>query len=130
MKALILLTGIALFTSGFMSNEFATANTTVVKAAPTNQQFNYFRGHRMANDVSLNWSISDPVNAASFTVMFSYDLEYWYELDVIPATNSQTYKYRDVTALPGTTHYKVIAMQKDLSFTESPVETVRIVKRK
>jgi hypothetical protein len=130
MKALILLTGIALFTSGFISNEFDRSATAVVKKArPSNQHFNYFRAHRMANDASLNWSIGNPVDAASFMILFSYDGQYWYEVETIPATGASVYKYRDVTCQPGITHYKIVAIQKDLSSAESTVETVRIVKR-
>ncbi|HEX4957482.1 MAG TPA: hypothetical protein VFV46_04840 [Lacibacter sp.] len=130
MKAFILLTGIALFTSGFISNEFDRSSTAVVtKAKPSNQHFNYFRAHRMANDASLNWSVGNPMAAASFVILFSYDGEYWYEVETIPATGAAVYRYRDASALPGTTHYKIVAVQKDLSTVESSVETVRIVKR-
>jgi hypothetical protein len=129
MKALILLTGIALFTSGFISNEFAPAKTVTVKAKPTNQHFNYFRAHRMASDASLNWSVGNPMEAASFMIMFSYDGQYWYEVETISATGAAVYRYRDATVQPGTTHYKIVAIQKDLTTTESTVETVKIVKR-
>ena len=130
MKALILLTGIALFSSGFISNEFNHSSAVVVKKAkPSNQHFNYFRVHRMANDASLNWSVGNPMDAASFMIMFSYDGQYWYEVETIPATGGAAYKYRDVTCQPGTTHYKIVAIQKDFSMVESPVETVKIMKR-
>lgn len=130
MKAIILLTGIALFTSGFISNEFAQSTTAVVKKAkPSNQHFNYFRVHRMASDASLNWSVANPMEAASFMIMFSYDGQYWYEVETIPATGATVYRYRDATILPGTTHYKIVAIQKDLSMVESAVETIKIMKR-
>jgi hypothetical protein len=128
MKALILLTGIALFTSGFISNEFTSSKSEVVKTKPSNQHFNYFRAHRMANDASLNWSVGNPIEAVSFTIMFSYDGEYWYELESMSATGAAVYRRR-VKADPGTTHYKIVSMQKDFSTVESPIETVKIVKR-
>jgi hypothetical protein len=128
MKALILLTGIALFSSGFMSNEFTNSAPAVVKAKPSNQHFNYFRAHRMANDASLNWSVANPMEAVSFTIMFSYDGEYWYEQESVSATGAAVYRKR-VKADPGTTHFKIIAMQKDFSTVESAIETVKIVKR-
>jgi hypothetical protein len=69
------------------------------------------------------------MEAQSFTIFFSYDGQYFYELETIAATGSATYRYRDVTALPGVTYYKIVARQNDQSTTESPVESVRIVKR-
>jgi hypothetical protein len=130
MKAFILLTGLALFTSGFISNEFTASKAVTGKAKPSTQHFNYFRAHRMASDASLNWSVGNPMDAASFMIMFSYDGEYWYEVETIPATGDAVYRYRDVTVLPGTTHYKIVAIQKDFSTAESNIETVKIVKRK
>lgn len=130
MKALILLTGIALFTSGFISNEFNHSTTAVVKKVkPSSQHFNYFRVHRQKDDASLTWSVANPMEAASFQILFSYDGQYWYEVETIPATGAAVNKYRDATCQPGTTHYKIVAIQKDFSMVESTVETVKIMKR-
>jgi hypothetical protein len=130
MKTLILLTSIAFFTSSFTSTEITSVTSAVIKKGkPFNQHFNYFRVHRMANDASLNWSIANPMDVAAFMIKFSYDGQYWYDVETIQATGAAVYRYRDVTVLPGTTHYKIVVIQKDLSTVESTVETLRIVKR-
>lgn len=128
MKSFLLFAGI-LFTSGSFASERPSVAPVVSAKAAVPQQFGYFRVHRMANDAMLTWSVSNPMEAQSFTIFFSYDGQYFYELETIAATGSPTYRYRDVTALPGVTYYKIVAQQKDMSTTDSPVESVRIVKR-
>jgi hypothetical protein len=129
MKLLILLTGLALFASSFISYNAPVSQTATAKKTSSSQQFTYFRAHRMANDISLNWGVSNPLEASAFTIMFSYDDTYYYELETLPANGSSTYRYRDVTALPGTTYYKIIVKQVDNSTVTSAVESVKIVKR-
>lgn len=129
MKSILLFAGILIASGSFASFPPSVKPVGSVKAAATPQQFGYFRVHRMANDAMLTWSVSNPMEAQSFTVFFSYDGQYFYELETITATGSPTYRYRDVTALPGVTYYKIVAQQKDMSTTDSPVESVRIVKR-
>lgn len=128
MKSFLLFAGILVASGSFASEKSSVAPVVSVKAAVP-QQFGYFRVHRMANDAMLTWSVSNPMEAQSFTIFFSYDGQYFYELETIAATGSPTYRYRDVTALPGVTYYKIVAQQKDMSTTDSPVESVRIVKR-
>lgn len=129
MKSVLLLAGILFVTGSFASSNPSVTPVVSMKAAAMPQQFGYFRAHRMANDAMLTWSVSNPLEAHSFTIFFSYDGQYFYELATIDATGSATYRYRDVTALPGVTYYKIVAQQKDMSTIDSPVESVRIVKR-
>lgn len=129
MKSFLLFAGILFASGSFASEKSSVAPVVSVKAAAMPQQFGYFRAHRMANDAMLTWSVSNPMEAQSFTIFYSYDGQYFYELETIAATGSPTYRYRDVTALPGVTFYKIVAQQKDMSTTDSPVESVRIVKR-
>jgi hypothetical protein len=93
------------------------------------QSFSYFKVHRMADDASLNWGVTDPQAALSFTIWRSYDGVYFEQLDEVEATGYATYKYRDNTVFPGTIYYYVVAHQAD-GTVASGTEVLRIVKRK
>jgi hypothetical protein len=93
------------------------------------QSFSYFKVHRMADDASLNWGVTDPQAALSFSIWRSYDGVYFDQLDVVEATGYATYKYRDNTVFPGTIYYYIVAHQADGTVT-SDTEVLRIVKRK
>jgi hypothetical protein len=130
MKTLILLTGIALFSSAFVGEKSRSSNTKVITVKAVNQPFAYFRVHRMANDASLNWGITNPLEVNKFTIKYSYDNSWWldYDNNGIMCNGAATHRHR-IPALPGTTYYKIVAEMMDGSVMESPVETLRIVKR-
>lgn len=133
MKTKILLAGFALLCiSATTKNELSTHNSATISVTNKKVQtaFAYFRVHRMANDASLNWSHINPMAAVYFKIERSYDGS-WFEtiMDEMPATGSATYKYRDNTVFPGTIYYRVIVYHHDGSSEQSPVESLRIVKR-
>jgi hypothetical protein len=93
------------------------------------QSFSYFKVHRMADDASLNWGVTDPQSVLSFTIWRSYDGVYFEQLDEVEATGYATYKYRDNTVFPGTIYYYIVAHQAN-GTVQSDTEVLRIVKRK
>lgn len=92
------------------------------------QTFGYFRVHRISDDASLNWSVTDPQAVISFTIERSYDGMYFETIDEVASTGLVTYKYRDNTVFPGTIYYRITAHQAGYSVT-SAIESLRIVKR-
>lgn len=96
------------------------------------QDFAYFRVHRMASDVSLNWAITNPEQASHFIIEKSYDGSYWpSDLESeMPANGYATYKHRDNAVYPGYIYYRIKLYQLDGTAVTSPTEMLRIVKRK
>lgn len=131
MKTKILLSGFALLCiSAITNNEFTTHKTeTVTVNKKVQQAFAYFRVHRMANDASLNWGHTNPLAAVHFKIERSYDGSWFETIADMEATASAAYKYRDNTVFPGTIYYRVTAYHHDGSSEQSPVESLRIVKR-
>ena len=100
------------------------------KIAAADQSFAYFRVHRMANDASLNWAITNPLQAASFVIERSYDGIEFETIDVVPANGGASYQYRDRTVFPGFSYFRITCVNTDNSETQSAVVDLRIVKRK
>ncbi len=104
---------------------------TVEKTSAAAQGFGYFRIHRQAADVSLNWSIEDPSSVVFFSIERSFDGNWFFEIDEVSCSSGDaTYKYRDTGAFPGYLYYRVIAHYADGTTVNSPVEMIRIVSRK
>ncbi len=131
MKTTILLVGFALLAiSASTNNVIKTKEPAAVVNKKVQPAFAYFRVHRMANDAMLNWGHVNPIAAVYFKIERSYDGT-WFEpvVDEMQATASSTYKYRDNTVFPGTIYYRVTAFHHDGSREQSPIESLRIVKR-
>lgn len=130
MKTTILLAGFALLSiSATTSNKFTTHESATVASKKVQPAFAYFRVHRMANDASLNWGHINPMAAVYFKIERSYDGTWFEVIDEMQATASATYKYRDNTVFPGTIYYRVTAYHHNGSSEQSPIESLRIVKR-
>ena len=98
-------------------------------AAP--QGFGYFRIHRQAADVSLNWGIEDPSSVICFSIERSFDGNWFFEIDEVSCSpGNPTYKYRDTGAFPGYLYYRVVARLSNGTTVNSDVEMIRIVSKK
>ena len=134
MKTMIIVAALALsFNSvqahdGLVSKQpFAIEKATA--AAP--QGFGYFRIHRQAADVALNWAIEDPSSVVCFSVERSFDGVMFFEIDEVGCTaGNPTYKYRDTGAFPGSLYYRIVARMSDGTTVNSPVEMIRIVSKR
>lgn len=134
MKTMIIVAALALsFNSvqahdGLVSKQpFAIEKATA--AAP--QGFGYFRIHRQAADVSLNWGIEDPSSVVCFSVERSFDGSWFFEIDEVSCSpGNAMYKYRDTGAFPGNLYYRVVAHLADGTTVSSSVEMIRIVSKR
>ncbi len=130
MKAIILIAVIALYANSANTTNLTGHQPLSVKALKVaTQEFGYFRVHRMGNDASLNWSVSNPQDADFFTVQRSYDGTNFESLCDVPCAGNAAHKYRDNTVFPGYIYYRVKSFQHDGSVITSPVEMLRIVRR-
>ncbi len=116
-----------------LAMSFATTNaqTNGKGNTPSGQAFGYFRVHRQASDVSLNWAITNPSTVTCFTIERSYDGSWFFEIDEVGCSSIEpTYKYRDAGAYPGYLYYRIVAHRQDGSTENSPVEVIHIVSKK
>lgn len=133
MKAILLSTALLLLSA--FSTQAAKSNSSnkfisVKPSVASTQEFGYFRIHRMASDVSLNWSVTDPSAATHFIIERSFDGNWFFTLDAVENDGSATQKYRDTEAFPGYLYYRITVYNADGTSVTSPVEMVRIVSRK
>lgn len=132
MKAIII--GTALMLSAALSSEasngLSSSKSVTVKPAAVQQEIGYFRIHRMKDDVSLNWSITNPADVSCFSIERSFDGVNFYEIDEVGCDGSPTQKYRDNTAYPGYLYYRIKVKNNDGTSVTSATEMIRIVSRK
>jgi hypothetical protein len=132
MKAIII--GTALMLSATISTEasngLSSTQFVTVKPAVAPQEIGYFRIHRMKDDVSLNWAITNPADVSCFSIERSFDGVTFYEIDEVGCDGSPTQKYRDVTAYPGYLYYRIKVKNNDGTSVTSAIEMIRIVSRK
>jgi hypothetical protein len=94
------------------------------------QEISHLRLHRMADDASVNWGSSNPAGVSYFLIERSYDGEIYETIAEVSPTTSTNYRYRDMTVLPGMISYRVTSFNTDGSSTQSPVEILRLLRRK
>lgn len=121
---------LVVFTSATSTSKIQKSGNTISRKAM--QDFAYFRVHRMGNDASLNWAITNPEQASYFIIEKSYDGSYWpSDLEnELPATGYATYKKRDNDVYPGYIYYRIKLYQSDGTFITSSTEVLHIVSRK
>lgn len=129
MKAMLIAAAIVLSANSLKENNFSANQSIESVSAKPVQEFGYFRVHRMGNDASLNWSVSNPEDADFFTIERSYDGTNFESLCDMPCGGNATHKYRDNTVFPGYIYYRIKSFQHDGSMITSPVEMLRIVRR-
>ncbi|QNA44038.1 hypothetical protein [Lacibacter sediminis] len=135
MKTIIMVAALALSFSTSQANDcLVSSKPFIAKAKPVAAQgFGYFRIHRIANDVALNWSVTNPGSVTRFSVERSFDAGFSFAetLEEVECSSANpSYKYRDCTTFPGYLYYRVAAHYADGSTEYSPVEMIRIVSRR
>lgn len=132
MKAIIIGTALMLSASLSLeaSNGLSYVNKSVVKPVVVQQEIGYFRIHRMASDVSLNWSVTNPADVVCFAIERSFDGVNFYQIDEVGCDGSPTQKYRDNTVFPGYLYYRVKVKNTDGTSVTSATEMIRIVSRR
>lgn len=101
----------------------------------SNCSFSFLRGHRQGKNISLTWCMSSNTGIEQFIVEATYEdptdpYSVWSTKGTVPGSNSRSFKFSDLNVLPGTMHYRVIAMIGNAPEVVSDIETIRIVSHK
>ena len=91
--------------------------------------FGGFNVHRQHNSAALNWIFNSP-DVSSFIITRSYDGESFYFVSQQAPSNGHWNRFIDNTVEPGTNYYRITAVLKNGSREESPVQQIRIVRRR
>lgn len=112
----------------FPGNDVKTAATVGEKiSSNTQEMFSYFRSHRQAKNVVLNWGITTPAGVSGFTIERSYDNEYFDVMNQVSCNNSTKFSWKDESVFPGYIYYRIGCMMSDGTCHYSATEVVRIV---
>jgi hypothetical protein len=119
------------YNTKFITTLCALCFVFVLDAVSVNaQQITQLRLHRMADDASVNWGSSNPAGVAYFQIERSYDGEIFETVAEVAPTSSSSYRYRDITVLPGMISYRVTSVNLDGTSSQSPVEILRLLRRR
>jgi hypothetical protein len=126
MKTFMSYAFVALFLVGFASSFSTPATFEKTVASKQTSCFDYFRAHRQAFGIALNWSAPE---AVSFKIQRSYDGEFFENVTAFEAGAAASHKYVDKDIYHGTITYRIIAVKADGSTENSPLVSVLYVKR-
>lgn len=98
----------------------------------TTSSFSFFRGHRQGKNISLTWGMTSNSDIIQFIIQCTYDdptdqYSVWATKGVVSNNNSHSFKFKDTDVLPGTMHYRIIALSNSAPPVISGIETIRIV---
>ena len=125
---LLLLSAITLSSATYIGD----ASKEISVQAPIqniNYVFGSFNLHRQHDGVSINWTVSTN-NISSYIIQKSYDGEYFDNVDLAVTSVGRWNRSIDNDVFPGYIHYRIIAVLNDGTECYSPVQVIRIVRRK
>ena len=127
---------LALFVSAITltSASYKTGNASQEQSALSSAQVeNVFRSinvHRQERDgISINWTVSTD-NINSYIIQRSYDGEYFEDLNLAITSVGRWNRTHDSEVFPGYIYYRIVAILEDGTESYSPVQVIRIVRRK
>ena len=86
-----------------------------------------FTASAIDRKVLLQWQIDNPADVKSFIIERSITATQWMEVKTIPGNNqNHNYKTIDENPLPGRTYYRIKFIEKNNSFSYSPIRQVTI----
>ena len=132
MKALLVfvLASISLTKSSSAKDSLVSSSkhSTVKQIKGIQEMFGYFRAHRQGKGISLNWSITSPINIAGFTIERSYDGDFYDVINQMNRGAALKFSWKDDFVFPGLIFYRIGCVMTDGSVQYSSIESVRIVK--
>lgn len=125
-KLFLFAVGFIAFTNySFTIQKAESVSATTVSTVQTD--FSFFRIHRQAKNVVLNWGIDNPTGVTGFIIERSYDGDFFEEIGQEACNNSVKFSYKDLSVYPGYIYYRVGCITTDGRMQYSPVEVIRIV---
>jgi hypothetical protein len=107
--------------------KFPAKKSGAAAAVAKQEVFRYFRIHRQAKNVVLNWGVNSPTGISSFILERSYDGEFFDIINQTPCNNAEKFSWKDMSVFPGYIYYRIACMMTDGTIYYSPVEVIRIV---
>ena len=126
---MLLLISAVTLTSATYVGDASKEKSTQSTVQTVDNVFRSFNLHRQGKGISLSWTVStNSVN--SYVIQRSYDGEYFDDLDLHIKTLGRWNRANDTEVFPGYLHYRIVAILEDGTECYSPVQIVRIVRRK
>ncbi|MFN5335282.1 MAG: hypothetical protein ACK5BV_08860 [Bacteroidota bacterium] len=117
--------------SKFITTAISFLFVLIINVVSSNAQvITHLRVHRQADDASVNWGSSNAAGVSYFLIERSYDGEIFETVAEVAPTGASSYRYRDITVLPGLISYRVTSVNLDGSSSQSPIEVLRLLRRK
>lgn len=128
-KLLVFAVAFIAFTGySFTGMEKFPAKKSVAAAGVAKQEmFRYFRIHRQAKNVVLNWGVTSPAGISSFILERSYDGDFFDAINQMPCNNAEKFSWKDLSVFPGYIYYRIACVMTDGTVSYSVVEVIRIV---
>lgn len=127
MKKLIVFVVAFISFTGFTFSDTNNNISTTVKEQNLQETFKYFRIHRQAKNVVLNWGLSSASGVTGFIIERSYDGDFYDVINQMSSTTELKYTWKDLGVFPGVIYYRIGCIMIDGRVTYSPIETIRIV---
>jgi hypothetical protein len=117
--------------SRFIATAFSFLFVFIVNAVSSSaQEISHLRLHRQADDASVNWGSTNAAGVSYFLIERSYDGEIFETVAEVAPTSASSYRFRDNTVLPGMISYRVTSYNLDGSSFQSPIEVLRLLRRR
>jgi hypothetical protein len=126
MKKLIVFAVAFISFTGFTFSDNNYTGTTV-KGQGVQETFKYFRIHRQAKNVVLNWGMGSVSGVTGFIIERSYDGDFYDVINQVPSTTELKYTWKDLGVFPGIIYYRIGCIMPDGRVAYSQIETIRIV---
>jgi len=122
-----------LISSSFAStNPVGTEKTSILSNSKAKAfEFGVIHIHRQGDGVTLAWNVSDNSVVESFYIQKSYDGTNYFTVGGVNAeANNSWYRFTETDVFPGFMNYKIVAVLNDGTEVVSPVQDIRILKKK
>ena len=124
--------------SCLIGSSFASTNPVGLEKNPTLTnsktkafEFGAIHIHRQGDGVTLAWNVSDNSQVESFYIQKSYDGTNYFTVGGTNAeANHSWYKFTETDVFPGIMTYKIFAVLNDGTEVVSPIQEIRILKKK
>jgi hypothetical protein len=127
MKKLFVFAAAFISFTGFTFSGNYNSTQTAVNTPAAPEDFRYFRIHRQAKNVVLNWSSVYTSGVNSFVIERSYDGDFFDVINQMPASSETRHTWKDMNVFPGYIHYRVGCIMNDGTTHYSATEIIRIV---
>jgi hypothetical protein len=111
-----------------LNTPVASSQTAVnINTGNKQEQLAFFRIHRQAKNVVVNWGVTSPAGITGYTVERSYDGEFFDIINQFPNNNALKFSTKDESVFPGYIYYRIGCVMNNGSTMYSEVRVIRFV---